>query len=65
MIIHLDIAETCFDDPGLMGGMVPFDVILNPRIMRWGICEQSICFGTSALRQGFAGLGQVGPTRDV
>ena len=48
-----------------MGGMVPFDVILNPRIMRWGICEQSICFGTSALRQGFAGLGQVGPTRDV
>jgi hypothetical protein len=65
LILSVLTTETCFDDPGLMGGIVPWDVIANPRKMRWGICEQGICFGKGVMRQGFAGLGQVKPYRSL
>jgi monolysocardiolipin acyltransferase len=33
-----------YDDPGLMGSIVPFDIVAHPKKMRWGICTQDVCF---------------------
>ena len=54
--------ESCCDDPPLMGGLVPWDVAIDPRRMRWGICAQEMCFprGYSLLHT-LAGCGQVRP----
>jgi monolysocardiolipin acyltransferase len=54
--------ESCCDDPPLMGGLVPFDVAIDPLRMRWGICTQEICFPRGLpLIHSLAGCGQALP----
>eukprot|EP00960_Hanusia_phi_P048086 758760-Hanusia_phi.AAC.7 len=56
--------ESCCDDPGLMGALIPWDVAIDPARMRWGICTQEICFPKGKpLVHTFIGCGQALPIR--
>lgn len=56
--------ESCCDDPPLMGGLVPWDVAVDPHRMRWGICTQEICFPRNfSAVHALAGCGQALPIR--
>eukprot|EP00127_Corallochytrium_limacisporum_P004343 Clim_evm26s158 gene=Clim_evmTU26s158 len=48
------------DDPGLMSCVIPADILINHRKMRWGGCAEEICFKTSA-HSAFMGTGKVMP----
>jgi hypothetical protein len=50
------------DDPPLMGGLVPWDVAVDPHRMRWGMCTQEQCFKRHwTLIHALAGCGQALP----
>jgi monolysocardiolipin acyltransferase len=57
--------ESCCDDPPLMGGLVPWDVAVDPHRMRWGICTQEMCFSPRyfSVVHALAGCGQALPIR--
>ncbi|CAM9731625.1 unnamed protein product [Ascophyllum nodosum] len=48
------------DDPSLFGVMMPWDVVLRHKLMRWTACTQEICFDTPVLAAIF-GAGKVLP----
>eukprot|EP00288_Rhodomonas_lens_P014560 CAMPEP_0177702624 /NCGR_PEP_ID=MMETSP0484_2-20121128/7231_1 /TAXON_ID=354590 /ORGANISM="Rhodomonas lens, Strain RHODO" /LENGTH=380 /DNA_ID=CAMNT_0019213911 /DNA_START=241 /DNA_END=1380 /DNA_ORIENTATION=+ len=57
---------SCMDDPGLMGGLLPWDVTCNPNRMRWGLCTAEVCFSCKSpalapLVHTLAGAGQALP----
>ncbi|KAJ1491518.1 hypothetical protein T484DRAFT_1933304 [Baffinella frigidus] len=43
-LITVSNHESCLDDPGLMGAIVPWDVACDPRRMRWGLITQDLGF---------------------
>lgn len=46
------------DDPAVVAVLLPWDVVLRPRLMRWSVCSQEICFETPAISS-FFGAGKV------
>ncbi|CAN0088297.1 unnamed protein product [Scytosiphon promiscuus] len=48
------------DDPAVMSVLLPWDVVLRPKLMRWSVCSQEICFETPAIAS-FFGAGKVLP----
>ena len=36
--------RSLFDDPGIMSGILPWWMALQPKYNRWGICSQEYCF---------------------
>lgn len=62
-LITVSNHESCFDDPGVMSVIVPWDVAANPKKMRWGICTQDICFPDNSFIQAVAGAGQALPIK--
>ncbi len=46
------------DDPAVVAVLLPWDVVLRPRLMRWSVCTQEICFETPAISS-FFGAGKV------
>ncbi|CAM9998346.1 unnamed protein product [Pylaiella littoralis] len=48
------------DDPALVAVLLPWDVVMRPKLMRWAVCSQEICFETPAISS-FFGAGKVLP----
>ncbi|CAN0128881.1 unnamed protein product, partial [Ectocarpus sp. 12 AP-2014] len=48
------------DDPAVMAVLLPWDIVVRPRLMRWSVCSQEICFETRAIAS-FFGAGKVLP----
>ncbi|CAN0532905.1 unnamed protein product [Ectocarpus sp. 12 AP-2014] len=46
------------DDPAVMAVLLPWDIVVRPRLMRWSVCSQEICFETRAIAS-FFGAGKV------
>eukprot|EP00292_Cryptomonas_paramecium_P011372 CAMPEP_0113692332 /NCGR_PEP_ID=MMETSP0038_2-20120614/19020_1 /TAXON_ID=2898 /ORGANISM="Cryptomonas paramecium" /LENGTH=311 /DNA_ID=CAMNT_0000614221 /DNA_START=219 /DNA_END=1151 /DNA_ORIENTATION=+ /assembly_acc=CAM_ASM_000170 len=52
------------DDPGLLGAIMPWDIIFNPWRLRWALATQEICFpATNPKVQAFMGAGKVLPVK--
>jgi len=49
------------DDPGLISCLIPFDVLMTPNRVRWGIATQEIVFPQIPWANAFMGAGQVLP----
>uniref|UniRef100_A0A7S4NET4 Tafazzin family protein n=1 Tax=Guillardia theta TaxID=55529 RepID=A0A7S4NET4_GUITH len=49
------------DDPGLLSCLIPMDVAMSPKRMRWSLATQEIAFPNIPLVQAFMGAGQVLP----
>eukprot|EP00960_Hanusia_phi_P020442 602759-Hanusia_phi.AAC.4 len=47
------------DDPGLISCLIPYDVALSPKRMRWSLATQEIAFPNIPVVQAFMGAGQV------
>lgn len=46
------------DDPAVIAVLLPWDIVVRPRLMRWSVCSQEICFETRAIAS-FFGAGKV------
>jgi len=52
--------HSVLDDPGLMSLLVPHEARVNPKLMRWSVCTEDICFSKGFSTLWFS-LGQAIP----
>eukprot|EP00978_Attheya_sp_CCMP212_P013972 scaffold35329_cov44-Attheya_sp.AAC.2 len=62
-LITVSNHRSLFDDPGVVSGILPWWITLQPKYNRWGICSQEYCFNDvlPGIIKGYIGAGQVLP----
>ena len=57
-LITVSNHRSMFDDPGILGCVVPFPEALRPRNIRWNLCAEEICFQGNAFLESFFAAGK-------
>ena len=63
-ILTVSNHRSLFDDPPILSSLLPYEIAIQPKYLRWNVCAQEYCFSRKDITGIFAaycGVGQVLP----